>query len=192
MKRWFTLSMLTLLAVIFMSTTGVAQYKAGNHYIGVNATVVTEPVGWGVNYEFGYEKNLGIGAVVRYFSPEDVPYYESTGTGNLKRETYMILAQALYHPLSNAMYDPYGGLRVGYSYYSETWTTEGIVVGISGEPTPKAESGISMSIVGGLRYFVTNNISLEGALEYFLVNDQNYFRNESDTGLMFAVSFTLD
>jgi opacity protein-like surface antigen len=191
MKRWFTLSMLTLLAVMFTSTTGFAQFKAGNHYIGVNATVVTEPVGWGVNYEFGYEENLGLGLIVRYWSPEDTPYYESTGTGNLKRETFMTMFQAAYHPLTNAVYDPYGGVRVGYAYYNETWTTEGIVVGITGTPTPKAESNISMSIIGGIRYFVANNISIEGALEYFLFNDEKYFRNESDTALMFALNFTL-
>jgi len=190
MKRWFTLFMLTLLAVILTTSTGYAQYKPGTHTIGVNATAVTEPVGWGVNYELGYDENLGLGLIVRYWSPEDRKAYESRGEATISRETYMIQLQAAYHALPTSSWDPYAGVRVGYAYYDETFTTSGIVVGIT-EPEPIAESGISMSLVGGMRYYVSKQLSLGAALEYFLVNDEDYFYNQSSTGMIFDLSFTL-
>ncbi|GEM_PF-1441715 len=190
MKRWFTIFMLTLLAVILTSTTGYAQYKPGTHTIGVNATAVTDPVGWGVNYEYGYDENLGLGMLVRYWSPEERKAYESTGEASITRATYMVQLQALYHALPTSAWDPHAGVRVGYSYYDEEFSTSGIVVGIS-EPEPKAESNISLSIVGGMRYYLSEQLSLGAALEYFLFNDENYFDNESTTGVVFDLSFTL-
>ncbi|MDT8324798.1 MAG: outer membrane beta-barrel protein, partial [Bacteroidota bacterium] len=189
MKRWFTLSMLTLLAVILTSTTGLAQYKAGNNYIGVNATVVTEPVGWGLTYEYGYDENIGLGLTARYWSPETTETGESTWTGTLERETFMFLAQALYHALPKSQFDPYGGVRLGYAYYAETWTTEGVAARTA--PPEKAESGITMSIVGGMRYFFSPQISAEAALEYFLMHDDGYFVNRASTGMLLGVNFTL-
>jgi opacity protein-like surface antigen len=190
MKRWLPLFMLTILAVILASSTGYSQYRPGTHTIGVNATVVTEPVGWGVNYEFGYDDNLGLGLIVRYWSPEDRKAYESTGEASIERETYMAQLQAVYHALPTSAWDPYGGIRLGYSYYGETFTTTGIVVGIT-QPEAKAESGITLSLVAGMRYYVSEQLSVGAALEYFLFNDENYFENESTTGMMFDLSFTL-
>ncbi len=190
MKRWFTLSLLTLLAFILASATSNAQYKMGAHYIGVNATIVTEPIGWGVNYEFGFDENIGLGVVVRYFGREEGKHYESTGTGTLQRSTIMPLLQAAYHFLPKARFDAYGGVRLGYSIYTEDWQTEGIVTRT--KPTPAAESDVTMSIMGGFRYYVSPKISIDGTLEYFLVNDQDYFDNQADSGMMFSVNFSLD
>jgi len=190
MKRWLPLFMLTMLAVILTSSTGYSQYRPGTHTIGLNATVVTEPVGWGMNYELGYDESLGLGLIVRYWSPETRKAYESRGEASIDRETYMIQMQAVYHALPASAWDPYGGIRLGYSYYTETFTTSGIVVGIT-QPEPIAESGITLSIVAGMRYYVSEQLSLGAALEYFLFNDDKYFKNESTTGLMFDLSFTL-
>jgi opacity protein-like surface antigen len=190
MKRWFTLSLLTLMVLILSSATSYSQYKLGSHYIGVNATVVTEPVGWGLNYEYGFDENIGLGFLVRYWAPEERKHYESTGTGTLQRTTIMPMVQAAYHFLPKAQFDPYGGIRLGYGIYTETWSTEGIVTRT--KPVERAESGVSMSIMGGFRYFVTPKISLDGTLEYFLVNDTDYYDNLADTGLMLSVNFTLD
>ena len=190
MKRWFTLSLLTLSVFLLMSATGTAQYRMGAHYIGANATVVTEPVGWGLNYDYGFDENISLGFVVRYWAPEEGKHYESTGTGTLQRSTIMPMVQAAYHFLPKTQFDPYGGARIGYGIYNETWTTDGIVTRT--KPDERAESGVSMSIMGGFRYFVSPKISLDGVLEYFLVNDTDYFENQSDTGMMFSVNFTLD
>ncbi|MFZ1728536.1 MAG: outer membrane beta-barrel protein [Bacteroidota bacterium] len=190
MKRWFTLSLLTLITLIFASTTTQAQYHMGAHYIGLNATVVTEPVGWGLNYEFGFDENIGLGLVVRYFSRAEGKHYESTGTGTLQRSTIMPLVQAAYHFLPKAQFDAYGGARLGYSIYSESWKTSGIVTRT--KPVEAAESAVTMSIMGGFRYFVSPKISLDGTIEYFLVNDDKYFDNQATSALMFSVNFTLD
>lgn len=190
MKRWFTLSLLTFMVLILSSATSYSQYKMGAHYIGANATVVTEPVGWGLNYEYGFDENIGLGVVVRYWSPKEGKHYESTGTGTLQRSAIMTLVQAAYHFLPKAQFDPYGGLRVGYSIYTENWSTDGIVTRT--KPVERAESGVTMSLMGGFRYFVSPKISIDGTLEYFMVNDIDYFDNQADTGLMFSVNFTLD
>lgn len=190
MKRWFTLSMLTLLAVILTSATGYAQYKAGNNYIGVNATVVTNPVGWGVTYEHGFDDNIGLGVIGRYWSPEVTKTGASTWTGELKRETFMVLVQALYHALPKAQFDPYGGVRLGYAYYTETWTTTGVAP--RSAPPEKAESDIALSVVGGMRYFFTPKLSMEAGLEYFLYIDDGYFVDRGTTGMVIGVNFTLE
>jgi opacity protein-like surface antigen len=190
MKRWFTLSLLTLIAFILAGATSHAQYKMGAHYIGANATVVTEPVGWGINYEFGFDENIGLGVVVRYWALDEGKHYESTGTGTLQRSVIMPMVQAAFHFLPKAQFDPYGGLRVGYSIYDEEWQTSGIVTRT--KPDERAESGITMSLMGGFRYFITSKISIDGTLEYFAVCDEDYFDNQSTTGMMFSVNFTLD
>ncbi|MBR9977209.1 MAG: outer membrane beta-barrel protein [Bacteroidetes bacterium] len=190
MKRCLTLSLLTLFVFIITGATGLAQYKMGAHYIGANATVVTEPVGWGINYEFGFDERIGLGLVIRYWAPEEGKHYESTGTGTLQRSTIMTQFQAAYHFLPQARFDPYGGLRLGYSIYDENWQTSGIVSRT--KPAARAESGITMSIMGGFRYFVSPKISIDGTLEHFVVNDDNYFENQSASALMFSVNFTLD
>ncbi len=190
MKRWFTLSLLTLFAFILAGSTSNAQYKMGAHYIGVNATVVTEPVGWGINYEFGFDENIGLGLVVRYWSLREGKLYISTGTGTLKRSIIMPTVQAAFHFLPKAQFDPYGGIRVGYSIYDESWETAGNVY--DNPPDERAESGITMSLMGGFRYFVTPKISIDGTLEYFAVHDEDYFDNQATTGMMFSVNFTLD
>lgn len=190
MKRWFTLSLLTLIAIIFAGATSHAQYRMGAHYIGANATVVTEPVGWGLNYEYGFDENIGLGLVVRYWAPKEGKHYESTGTGTLQRSAIMPLVQAAYHFLPQAQFDAYAGLRIGYSIYTESWEISGIVTRI--KPPERAESGVTMSMMGGFRYFVSPKISLDGTLEYFIVNDEDYFDNQATSALMFSVNFTLD
>lgn len=190
MKRWFTLSLLTLFALILTSTTGLAQFKAGNHYIGANATVLVDPVGWGLGYEYGYDENLGLGVLVRYFGQEDINTGDQTYKATLGRETYMAQAQALYHAFPKAQFDPYGGLRLGYSYYNEKWeVTEGVVDRAA--PVEKAASGITLSLAVGMRYFFSPQLSLDAALEYFLYNDEDYFKEPANTGMVIGVNFTL-
>ncbi|MCB2204986.1 porin family protein [bacterium] len=191
MKRWFTLSLLTLLAVILMSATGYAQYKAGNNYIGVNATTLTEPVGWGVVYEHGYDDNIGLGIIARYFAEEDKDLAEQSWSATLGRETFMVQLQALYHGLSGAQFDPYAGARLGYSYFNQTWELGENSVINREAPPDRAESGITMSVVGGMRYFFSPQLSMEATLEYFLYNDEDYFANRANTGMVIGVNFTL-
>jgi opacity protein-like surface antigen len=191
MKRWFTLSLLTLIAIIFTSATSHAQYRMGAHYIGVNATVVTEPVGWGINYEFGFDENIGLGLVIRYWGFERGPFPIGSQTfATKKRTVIMPLVQASYHFLPKERFDAYGGVRVGYSIFDETVTTEGFAPYSNQAPIP--ENGITMSMMGGFRYFVSSKISIDGTLEYFLMNDEDYFDNQATSALMFSVNFTLD
>ncbi len=190
MKHWFTISMLTLLVCLLSAPSVHAQYLARAHYIGLSATVVTEPVGWGVQYEYGYDENIGLGLIIRYWGQEPVKAFLQTGTATLDRDTFAPMFQARYHFMPKEVMDPFAGLRLGYSIYTETWTTEGIVT--LPKPADRAASGISMSIIGGMRYFATEKISLEGILEYFLYNDEFYFTEETSTAITFGVNFTLN
>jgi opacity protein-like surface antigen len=190
MKHRFTISTLTLLVCLLAAPSIQAQYQAGAHYIGATATIVTEPVGWGVQYEMGYDEHIGLGILVRYWGQEPAKAYTQTGTATLERQTFAPMFQARYHFLPKEMIDPFAGLRIGYSIYTETWTTEGIVT--LPKPANRAESGISMSLIGGMRYFVSDKISLEGILEYFVVNDEMYFRDPTQTAITFGVNFTLN
>jgi len=190
MKHCFTISMLTLFVYLFSTPASHAQYTAGAHYIGLCATVVTEPLGWGVQYEYGYDENIGLGLIIRYWGQEPAKAYESTGTGTLDRETFAPMFQARYHFLPKDLFDPYAGIRLGYSIYTETWSTEGIVT--RPKPEDRASSGISMSIIGGMRYFASQKISIEACLEYFLANDDYYFSNNSTTAVTLGLNFTLD
>ncbi|HOJ04392.1 MAG TPA: outer membrane beta-barrel protein [Bacteroidota bacterium] len=189
MKHWCTISMLTLLVCLLSTGTVHAQYMPKAHYIGVSATVVTDPIGWGAQYEYGYDENIGLGLIFRYWGQEPAKAHLQTGSATLDRDTFAPMVQARYHFLPKDQTDPYAGVRLGYSIYTETWKTEGIVT--LPKPTDRAESGISLSIIGGMRYFMTNNLSLEACLEYFLANDEFYFENESSTAVSFGVNFTL-
>ncbi len=190
MNYRFTISMLTLLVCLLSAPSLHAQYTPRAHYIGASATVVTEPVGWGVHYEYGYDENIGLGLVIRYWGQEPAVANLSTGTATLDRQTFAPMFQARYHFLPKEMMDPFAGLRLGYSIYTETWTTEGIVT--LPKPVDRAASGISMSIIGGMRYFASEKISLEGILEYFLVNDEFYFEDATSTAVTFGINFTLN
>lgn len=191
MKRWFTLLPLFLIGFVLMQSTGVAQYRVGSHTLGVNATIITEPVGWGVNYEFGFDEHIGLGAVIRYWGSERGPFPIGSQTYvTIQRSVIMSMFQANYHFLPRERFDAYGGVRLGYTVFDETAEVEGFSPYTKPKDLP--ESGISMSLLGGFRYFVSPKISIDGTVEYFLVNDDTYFDNDASTGLMFSVNFTLD
>ena len=190
MKHWFTISMLTLLVCLLSAPSLQAQYLPRAHYIGASATIVTEPVGWGVQYEYGYDENIGLGLVIRYWGQKPGKDFTSTYTATLDREAFAPMFQVRYHFLPREIMDPFAGVRLGYTVYTETLTTEGIYTGT--KPPAKAESGLTMSVIGGMRYFASDKISIEGILEYFLMNDEGYFEYQTSTAVTIGVNFTLN
>lgn len=171
MKVALSTMLLTIVLLVAASGTGQAQFKERGLYIGPNVTLATDPIGFGAQLEYGITPNIGLGGMLRYWG-------QSFGGGSWT----LIIPQAVayYHFLPGSEWDPFLGARLGYASISYSWDS-----GYSGAST---SSGVFLNAAGGVRYFFTPRLSIQGTGEFRLAGEE-YFSNA--LGLVVGLDFTL-
>ena len=196
MNSRYLLSVAILLAFFLTATNAQAQFKKGAHYIGVGATVLTDPIGYGVVYENGFDENIGLGLSVRYWGRKKLTGMDNNANGSysLERSAILPMIQGNYHVkiIQDQVLDAFGGARLGYAFSTQTWTETGVVTGVQ-EPEKVANS-VQFSILGGARYFFSPKFSVEADFEYFLSDLVDYQEKTtgSNFGISLGVNFTIE
>ncbi len=181
MKAWITTILLVGTLALLTSSVQAQGFRKGEHLLGVAVTVATDPVGFGVNYEYGVTPEVGIGGLLRYWGKS-----VSTFGGELNWSVIMPQAQVFYHFMPKNEVDPYVGGRLGYAIYSTSWDAKGDSFL---NPAPKTESGgLFLTGVGGVRYFFSPKVAANASLE-FRIAGTDYF--DSGIGLIIGVDFVL-
>jgi hypothetical protein len=163
-----------LAAVVLMlgTSTGTAQFRHGGNWLGPVLTV-TDPIGFGAQYEHGISPNIGIGGIIRYWGTS-VKYFG----GEYSWSVIVPQFQGAYHFMPGDQFDPYAGGRLGWGIYSEDREFG----------SASASSGLFLTAYGGLRYFFSPKISGNGSLEFRVAGD-NYFGSSIQVSV--GVDFTL-
>lgn len=181
MRIFVTTVFMAALMLVLFAQNSEAQFKKGGLYLGPNITLATDPMGFGAELEYGISPNVGIGGMVRYWGgSDDYAYYKYTWS--------VIIPQfvAYYHFMPGEALDPYLGGRLGYAIASSSFEDKGL--GIPYQST-SAESSLFLHIGGGLRYFFSPKISINGSGELRIAGEK-YF-GDSSLGLVVGVDFTL-
>lgn len=160
-----------ILAIAFTNPTE-AQFKNRGVYLGPNLTLATTPTGFGGDIEFAVSPNFGIGGLIRYWGQS-----ESWSGGSWSWSVIIPQVQGAYHFMPANEVDPYIGARLGYAIYSVSGTSYG-----------SAKSDMFLTGTGGLRYFFSPKISVNGSVE-FRLGGTDYFG--SGLGLVAGIDFTL-
>ncbi len=158
-----------ILAIAFTNPTE-AQFKNRGVYLGPNLTLQS-PVGFGGDIEFAVSPNFGLGGIVRYWNISSPGWSLSI---------IIPQVQAAYHFMPGNELDPYIGARLGYAVVSISYE--------SGYSTGAASSTTYLTGCGGLRYFFSPKVSINGSVE-FLLGTNAYF--SSGLGLVAGIDFTL-
>ena len=121
MTRTARVLMAVVFAMLFSSSAVSAQWETGKWFAGphIGLSGVGSAISFGGAVEKGYNKNIGIGALVDYWSygdfGADVTYFSLAALGS-------------YHfPLTDTKLDPFLGLGLGY--YVVSWDDNGICDG---------------------------------------------------------------
>lgn len=162
-------------AVVFalFTSTSDAQFKHRGNWLGPVLTLATDPVGFGVNFEHGIGKNVGIGGIIRYWGKS----YSYIGY-DLSWTIIMPQFQAAYHFMPGDQVDPYAGGRLGWAVFSFD----------DDRVSDPYESGLFLTAYGGLRYFFTPKIAANGSLEFRVAGDDFF---GSSLQLTVGADFTL-
>lgn len=159
MKTVIKVTFLAAVAVLLCTSTGKAQFREGGNWLGPVLTLATDPVGFGAQYEYGVNENIGIGGIVRYWGKS-----ASTAGYSWSWSIVMPQLQAAYHFMPGDQLDPYAGGRLGWAVYSYE----------SDFLSASDDGGLFLTAYGGLRYFFNPNIAGNGQLE-FRVAGEDYF-----------------
>lgn len=155
----------------FPSTQGFSQFYHKTSYLGPSLILATNPMGFAGQFEHAITPEIGIGAVLRYWSQSRTAYSWSL---------VMPMAQVAYHFKTEVPeLDPFAGVRLGFASYS--FDTD------YGQSTA-FDSGLFLTAVGGTRYFLTPKIAGIGSLEIRLAGD-DYLN--SSLGITVGVDFVL-
>ena len=156
------------LLMALITDNSEAQFKKAGLFLGPNLTLATTPIGFGGDIEYGITDNFGLGGYLRYWGRSEAGWSWSV---------IIPQAQGAYHFMPRNELDPYVGARLGYAIFS----TSGTYSGSSG-------SDLFLTGVGGLRYYLSPKVSLNGSLE-FRIGGTDYFG--TGLGLVAGVDFTL-
>jgi hypothetical protein len=189
MKYRYLIPLFAALLICLVSSRMQAQYQKGEKFVGANVSFLTDPYGYGLEFEYGYDDEIGLGFSVRYFGQPEQKRPSGNSTATITRYLVAPQLQAMYHLMPKETVDPYAGVRLGYAVYTEAFTTDDPV--LNPAPEKKATSGLLFSLAGGMRYFFSPRISVNTSLELFLLYDKNYFVNQSNVTLSLGVDFTL-
>lgn len=176
MKQFATFTLLVAVFSLAIPNQSDAQVSKGKNLLGVNLTF-TDPIGFGAQFEAMISPNIGIGAMLRYWS-------QSTSSFGYEWSYTIIMPQAIgnYHFMPGNELDPYVGARLGYGIHSVEWKSPGVVQSVS------ENSGLFLNAAGGTRYFFTPNVSINRSLEFRLAGEK-YFAD--DLSIVVGVDFTL-
>lgn len=172
-------AVVAVLTLVPLGNQAQAQFAKGKSFLGPNLTLATDPIGLGVDYEYGLNENVGLGGMVRYWG-RSVDYAWGSSTWSVIMPQF----QAAYHFMPGEQFDPYAGARLGFAIYSSSHTSD-----IPGYTWSDSNSGgLYLSLSGGARYFFSPKISANGSIEIRAAGD-DYFG--SSLGLVLGVDFTL-
>ncbi|PLX25406.1 MAG: hypothetical protein C0600_12100 [Ignavibacteria bacterium] len=162
-------------AVVFalFTSTSDAQFKHRGNWLGPVLTLATDPIGFGVNFEHGISKNVGIGGIIRYWGKS-----ESILGSDYSWSIIMPQAQGAYHFMPGDQLDPYAGGRLGWAIYS--FDAPGL--------SARDDGGLFLTAFGGLRYFFTPKVAGNASLEFRVAGD-DYF--DGALQLSVGADFTL-
>jgi Outer membrane protein beta-barrel domain len=169
-----------VLVVMLAPTQTSAQFHKSGQWIGAHLVLATDPIGFGANYEYAIEENMGIGGILRYWGG-------GFSSGGIDVDWTVIMPQAIfnYHFQPREKVDPYVGARLGFAIYNSTWTSADRQL----EHYSDSQSGgLFLTAAGGARYFFTPQISGHAAIE-FRVAGEDYF--DSAIILHLGADFTL-
>lgn len=173
MKSVFSVAMIAAVALMLCTSTSQAQFRQGGNWLGPLLTVATDPIGFGVQYEYGINKNVGIGGILRYWGKSS-----SSAGYDWSWSIVMPQFQGAYHFMPGDQLDPYAGGRLGWAVYSFS----------SDFVSASDEGGLFLTAYGGLRYFFSPKIAGNGQLEFRVAGD-DYFGGSIQ--LTLGVDFTL-
>lgn len=166
--KYFVSAVFILALLVACVNTTSAQFRKGATFLGPNLTLATTPIGFGGDIEFALSDNFGLGALIRYWGES---------VGGYSWSVIIPQAQGAYHFMPKNEVDPYVGARLGYAIYS-----------VSGLSYGTASSDLFLTGTGGLRYFFSPKISVNGSIEFRLAGT-DYFG--TGLGLVAGVDFTL-
>jgi len=154
--RIFRVPVLAALVWMSLPATAAAQFDQGKKFVGahVGLSGVGSAAALGVNGEFAYNENIGIGAWLDTWGyGQD---YTGIGGGNWNVRYVSIAATGAWHfPIeSNPKLDPFAGLAVGYFVVSSSWDESSASVSFAG-----SGSRVFIDGVAGLRYHFKQNLS---------------------------------
>ncbi len=180
MKQFATFTLLVTVFALAIPNQSDAQVNKGRNFLGANLTF-TDPIGFGAQFEAMISPNIGIGAMIRYWGQSE----SQSGFGYTYEWSYTIImpqAVGYYHFMPGNELDPYAGARLGYGIHSVEVKTTGYTGSVS------ENSGLFLTATGGVRYFFTPKVSINGSLEFRLAGEK-YFAD--DLSILAGVDFTL-
>lgn len=181
MKSVLNVALLAAVVLVLCTSTGQAQFRHGGNWLGPVLTLATDPIGFGLQYEYGISENIGIGGIIRYWGRSEDFYY-----GEVSWSTVIPQFQAAYHFMPGDRLDPYAGGRLGYAIYSSSVDYHPPYSGM--DWSDSASGDLFLTAYGGLRYFFSPGIAGNAQLE-FRVAGTDYFN--SSIQLSIGVDFTL-
>ena len=177
MKRLFLLLTVTALCLAALPQTSQAQYYGGGQWLGVDLTLLAGPLGIGVSYENGFDKEFGITADVRYFSWE-----QNTSNGiSVDRSIIYPQVGASYHFQPQNQIDPFAGAQIGFMIYSSD--ASDLPAGENFKD--QRSSSFTISLNGGTRYFFTPKIAGKAMLEFIFGADD--YQGDFDEAVFFSL-----
>jgi hypothetical protein len=181
MKSVLHVTLLAAVAFVLCTSTSDAQYRKGGNWLGPVLTLATDPIGFGVQYEYGLTPNIGLGGIIRYWG-RSYDFFYGTSTVSI----IIPQLQAAYHFMPGDQLDPYAGGRLGYAIYSSSIDYKAPYSG--NDYTNSGSGDLFLTAYGGLRYFFNPKISGNGQLEFRVAGD-DYF--DSSIQLSIGVDFTI-
>jgi hypothetical protein len=106
MKSMLKVTLFAAVALVLCTSTSEAQFRHGGNYLGPVLTLATDPIGFGVQYEYGISENVGIGGIIRYWGQSEDFFY-----GSVSWSTVIPQFQAAYHFMPGNQLDPYAGWK---------------------------------------------------------------------------------
>lgn len=162
MKRLLFPILLALVVCMAAQPQINAQYRLGGQWGGLALTVGAGPLGFGAQYENGFDHNISLGGMVRYWGWS---YEFSSG---IELDITVIHPEffANYHFQPGEQFDPYIGASIGFMLYSSSYTSPDRLVETFSD---NDDSEFTLGFHGGTRYFFNREFSGRAELEIYPV-----------------------
>jgi opacity protein-like surface antigen len=184
MKSIATVMCLAFCALCFLPSSSKAQYyDKGKQIIGLNLNLLTDALGYGADYEYGYDENFGVGGIIRYWGKSSEEAYQKSS-----KSLFLIQVQGLYHFTPKEQVDPFLGARLGYGF--SKFKSESNFTGEWRDVANTTDgSGAYLNAFVGARYHFSPKISANGSLELRLIGKNVLWENVAS--IVLGVGYTL-